>query len=128
MKTEDPRIVYWENKVKEIFGCELPLLDKYIAKYDEYKSRAKSKKLTFRLTRIQFQQIVTEDCYICEKDGRFEELGIDRLDNTKGYQIGNVAACCWDCNRMKSNMTMLEFRKYITRLNPNHRLALAIND
>lgn len=125
MKKEDDIVAYWENKVKDIFGCDLPLLDKYIEKYDEYKTRAKSKGIEFKLTRVQFHQAVTSECYICDKDGRVEVLGIDRLDNTKGYKLGNIAGCCWDCNRMKSNMTMLEFRRYITKISPFHRLALA---
>ena len=30
-------------------------------------------------------------------------LGIDRLDNSKGYEIDNIVPCCFVCNQVKSN-------------------------
>lgn len=30
-------------------------------------------------------------------------LTIDRIDNDIGYNIDNIAKCCWLCNRVKSN-------------------------
>lgn len=35
--------------------------------------------------------------------------GIDRVDNTKGYEYGNVVACCATCNRFKRDMTVEGF-------------------
>ena len=39
--------------------------------------------------------------------------GIDRLDNEKGYELGNVVSCCGRCNRAKGTMHVDEFRKWI---------------
>lgn len=33
---------------------------------------------------------------------------LDRKDNTLGYLKENLVACCWECNRMKSNVYSYE--------------------
>lgn len=43
---------------------------------------------------------------------------IDRVDNTKGYVVGNVQIICWGCNADKSHLTverMEQFIAYIKR-------------
>lgn len=42
--------------------------------------------------------------------------GIDRIDNAKGYVIGNVAACCPTCNLAKRGMSDTAFRKWIAKV------------
>ena len=32
-----------------------------------------------------------------------QRLGLDRLDPTHGYALGNLALCCFACNKVKSN-------------------------
>lgn len=68
-----------------------------------------------------FDILKTRPCYYCRVIKK--EVGIDRIDNTKGYISGNCIPCCWDCNRLKSNKTMSEFKEYLKRFNPNLRLA-----
>lgn len=77
------------------------------------------------LTLPQVKALVQLPCVYCGKepsnrfrvrykvDGRYQrgvepslELltnGLDRVDSTKGYVLGNVVPCCFECNRMKSN-------------------------
>jgi hypothetical protein len=44
--------------------------------------------------------------------GRSESIGVDRVDNTRGYHLDNIVACCGPCNRVKSNVfTFEEMRK-----------------
>ena len=31
-------------------------------------------------------------------------VGLDRIDNSKGYVIGNVVPCCGNCNRIKCHI------------------------
>ena len=41
-------------------------------------------------------------------------LGIDRLDNKRGYDPGNLGWCCFPCNKAKSNtFSATEMRAYI---------------
>ena len=30
-------------------------------------------------------------------------MGVDRLDSSRGYAIGNIAPCCFVCNQIKGN-------------------------
>jgi 5-methylcytosine-specific restriction endonuclease McrA len=49
----------------------------------------------------------------------FIQSGIDRIDNTLGYNIENCVSCCKDCNRAKSDKTLNEFKEWITNLYNN---------
>ena len=42
--------------------------------------------------------------------------GIDRVDSSKGYTIDNVVPCCSACNYAKHEMSVSEFKEYITRV------------
>jgi len=81
-------------------------------KYSSYKSRAKSKNIQFSLTKEDFKFILKQDCFYCKAPNA---NGIDRYLNTRGYYHGNVAPCCWTCNRAKSDMNFIEFEDYIQR-------------
>lgn len=35
--------------------------------------------------------------------------GVDRVDSSKGYEVGNCVPCCYRCNCMKRNYTLEEF-------------------
>jgi hypothetical protein len=41
-------------------------------------------------------------------------LGIDRINNDKGYEMGNIALCCYACNKVKGNVfSDDEMRDYV---------------
>lgn len=42
--------------------------------------------------------------------------GIDRKDNSLGYQTDNVVPCCAICNRAKNNMDYKDFIDYLVRI------------
>lgn len=42
--------------------------------------------------------------------------GIDRIDSDKGYTKDNAVACCFQCNRAKSDMKQDDFYQLITRI------------
>jgi hypothetical protein len=114
------------SKIEEfesIVGVKIDLYFKYAEKFKEYIKRAQKKKIEFKLSFDQFYLAVTAKCYICGISGRTTEIGIDRLDNKKGYTYYNIGPCCWNCNRMKADMSIPEFRDYLHRINPEHRFA-----
>lgn len=39
--------------------------------------------------------------------------GVDRVDNTRPYEIGNIVPCCKLCNAMKSNLTADTFKRHV---------------
>lgn len=93
----------------------LTLGDIYM-KFSDYKARAKKKGISFTIDKGIFEVLISRPCYFCRINKK--EVGIDRIDNSKGYESGNCISCCWDCNRSKSNKSMSEYRDYLLRFNP----------
>ena len=48
-------------------------------------------------------------------NGDYPYNGLDRIDNDKGYVLGNVVPCCGTCNRMKGTMSIEDFMAHIRR-------------
>lgn len=44
------------------------------------------------------------------------DLGLDRIDNSKGHQRENVLRCCGDCNRVRGDRFSLDEMKQIGRV------------
>lgn len=42
--------------------------------------------------------------------------GIDRIDSTKGYTDKNTVACCFNCNRAKSDLSQQDFLNLIKNI------------
>jgi hypothetical protein len=89
--------------------------------FSSYKSRAKKKSLIFNIPKDVFDVLKERPCYFCRTVK--EQVGVDRIDNTKGYTSGNCVPCCWDCNRSKSNKTLKEYKDYLLRFNKDLRLS-----
>ena len=49
----------------------------------------------------------------------FDLCTIDRIDNTKGYEIGNIILACDGINRMRSDMPLSQFRALCARIGMN---------
>jgi hypothetical protein len=46
-------------------------------------------------------------------NGNYIYTGIDRVNNSRGYEIDNVTSCCWDCNNKKRTMTKEDFFSWV---------------
>jgi len=68
-------------------------------KYSYYKKNARVKKNEWNLTFEEFMTFWQKPCNYC--GSKIETIGLDRVDNKKGYNLDNVVSCCWICNRMK---------------------------
>lgn len=79
----------------------------------------------------EFVGIVTTNCFYCgcepnvisgsnrnTKHGvaAFKHLGIDRVDNLKGYTKDNVVPCCWRCNNAKWTYEKDDFLHWVSRI------------
>lgn len=42
--------------------------------------------------------------------------GVDRIDSSKGYMLGNIVTCCKRCNAAKSDMPLSEWIERTTKL------------
>lgn len=52
----------------------------------------------------------TNKCYYC---GSSDNLGLDRIDNTKGHTKNNTIVCCVICNRIRMNIFTIDEMKKI---------------
>lgn len=67
-------------------------------KYSIYRSAAKKRGYSFRLSLKEFSHLIHEDYFLC---GETNAGGVDRLDNRFGYSKKNSRPCCTMCNKMK---------------------------
>lgn len=97
--------------------------------YRRYKYHAKNKNLKFELSKEQFRNLTSKDCFYCNSkpntssnihkkrhNGVYVYNGIDRKNNNKGYVKNNCVPCCEVCNRMKLCLSFLGFKNHIRKI------------
>jgi 5-methylcytosine-specific restriction endonuclease McrA len=91
-----------------------------------YQANAKAHGRTCTLTQDDFKRLFSGNCFYCGAPpsigrahgwSRFVYSGIDRIDNSSGYDPDNTVSCCKVCNRAKYNMSQGEFLSWLKRAN-----------
>lgn len=89
---------------------------------------AKKRNIEYNLTTEEFDNIIQGSCYYCgdkltnckkgtgKTSGDFQYTGIDRIDSSLGYTKNNCVSCCWKCNSMKNNSTIVDFLTHIRKI------------
>ncbi|WP_071883555.1 hypothetical protein [Serratia sp. SCBI] len=91
-----------------------------------YRHGAKNRGIEFKIGKDQFYETAVGACTYCgsinpqtyngkAKTG-FKYCGIDRVDSSKGYEVGNIVTCCGICNMMKNNLALDVFLNHIKRI------------
>jgi len=75
--------------------------------YHQYEYKARERKLVFRLTLQEFEELVRQCCHYCGE--AVEPRGLDRLNNFLGYLLCNAVPCCSRDNFSKRAMTELDY-------------------
>lgn len=76
----------------------------------------------FNLSDVEFKELREKPCYYCGGPLPETGIGLDRIDNAKGYIRGNVLPACGPCNQTRNKFysveetkvmisALLEFRK-----------------
>ena len=78
-------------------------------KYYKYRKNAKRRNKPFLLTIEQFSVYWQKPCGYC--GAPIETIGLDRMDNDKGYTLENVIPCCKPCNEKKGTKSLEEWQK-----------------
>jgi hypothetical protein len=92
-----------------------------------YKTNAENRGLVWNLTDDQFYKLTQGCCAYCGDppsncfqkancEGAFVYNGVDRVDNTLGYDEDNTVSCCKVCNWMKSDQSVEEFLHRISKI------------
>lgn len=96
--------------------------------YNNLKSSCKRRSLKLDLTLQEATDIYKSNCYYCNSTpsneynsknlgtGIVKYSGIDRINSNEGYTKSNVVACCFNCNRAKSNLDQKEFYQLIENI------------
>ena len=100
--------IHQYNTLKQLISSELvekwstTYRSKTTPYYKMYMKGATTRNIEFRLSELEFSEIVQQPCYLC---GLSDKNGIDRFDNSKGYVLENCKPCCGHCNLMKKDRT-----------------------
>jgi hypothetical protein len=114
-----------ENRVKSRVVKDAGAAKNYL--FLSYKKRAEYRKLPFELDKDFFIELTQKDCVYCGakpfslRSGHgsaqsYKYNGLDRVDNSKGYEKDNVVPCCKICNQMKMDMKRSDFLAHIKRI------------
>jgi hypothetical protein len=72
------------------------------------RNNAKSRGKVFTLTMAEYQVLIESNaCHYCGR-GLPVSGGLDRIDNSLGYEPGNVVPCCTDCNYIRGKILSYE--------------------
>lgn len=106
-----PKVPFSERRINRLFTS--------------FRTRARRRNLVSNLSKALFTELVDSDCYYCGNEPANKEndrgkvyiyQGIDRVDNSKGYEVDNVVPCCIVCNKMKKAMGQEEFLLHIHKI------------
>jgi hypothetical protein len=115
----------WKRKNAETRMTELTRLDStkdprmrgYLAVnvVNDLKYKARQRGLEWSLTNVEAYQLIIKECNYCgyKPDWPKNRVGIDRVDNFKGYELANCVSCCTRCNSAKGTHTKKEFIDWI---------------
>jgi hypothetical protein len=79
------------------------------AKLSWTKCNARTRNLSWNLTDEEAIERFMLPCLYCGKEATENAWnGIDRMDNDKGYEVGNSASACFRCNKAKGIMSLKE--------------------
>lgn len=73
------------------------------AKYFSTKNGAKRRGISFTLTLEEFTEIVSQQNYLDYSGSEKHSLHLDRIDPTKGYEVGNIQILTCSENVAKGN-------------------------
>ena len=125
-------INYRRNNPKAVFNMNNNKKKSLVIGYGTYLRSASKRNYNFKLTEEEYKLLATGECKYCEQqylDGGYL-LGIDRVDNNKGYEMENCVTCCAMCNMIKSTHNLNKFMKKIKHIMTYQHLSreIYIND
>lgn len=79
--------------------------------------KARRRGIDWNLTPEQYEEITSKPCHYCAGSLPKTYGGLDRIDNSKGYEPTNVLPCCTQCNITRNAFyTVEEMKVMITVL------------
>ena len=92
--------------------------------YNNYKYIAEDYGINFELTKPEFKEIIKNPCYFCNtknsinhQNGIIMKYDFDRF--LFGYDNDNCVSCCYECEKMQSEISYEQFIYYCTKITYN---------
>lgn len=82
-------------------------------KYRAYRNSAKKRNKSFLIDIETFEHIFNGSCRYCNEENA---CGIDRVDNSVGYEEKNCVPCCKTCNYMKKTFSTDIFLAHVKKI------------
>lgn len=110
---------YWMNKEKNTIhpkckDCSFTDSQLPGGRFSTCKATAKKRKYNWALTFDEFMTFWKVPCFYCGSE--INTIGLDRVDNTKGYESDNVVPCCALCNYMKNALKQEVFLEQVIKI------------
>jgi hypothetical protein len=106
-KARSLRDPYRSKKYKALYPVKFAL--------KQYQADAKKRGLEFLLDPRLFEDLVKDNCFYCGA-APTPINGVDRVDNSLGYFLGNVVTACRMCNRAKDTHSKKHFEEWAVRV------------
>lgn len=117
------------NKVSSCKSCAALSLSFEKSYYNKIKRRAEKAGFEFNISFEYFLSIFNKKCSISGEDIHFgkhwtklseQTASLDRIDNSKGYVVGNIQWVHKDINFMKGKLTLHRFLELCHKINNNN--------
>ena len=86
-----------------------------VDRYCTARAAAKRRNISFELTQAEFNTIVSQPCFYSIQWDASVRSGVDRKDNSIGYNKDNCVPCCGKHNLMKNDIFTAEQAKEVAR-------------
>ena len=98
------------------------------------KGNAKKRGLEHNITKDYIEELYSLQNGLCyytdklmhidlrDKNNNKDCVSIDRIDSDKGYIFGNLVLCRWQVNRMKNDLSNIDFLQIISEINKKHNI------
>lgn len=98
---------YHKNKVKILEHSRTPVI-----RYRYSISVAKKRCIAWNIPESDYRELISSPrCHYRNHPLGNSGVGLDRIDNAKGYIVGNIVPCCGNCNRIKCHL--LSYREMV---------------
>lgn len=85
---------------------------------DDIRHKARKRGKEWTISSVAAYYLIISKCSYCGFAPNWpnSRVGIDRVDNNKGYEPGNCVSCCSTCNSAKGELTRKEFLAWIKQI------------
>lgn len=84
------------------------------ARFRNAKKESEAINRLWTISETEYKFLAVQPCHYCKKTFFTMGSGLDRIDNTKGYELSNVLPCCKYCNGLRSNKLTVEEMEFCT--------------